>query len=197
MTKSQLPEFYVRRVTLDDLKYAEQATAVFNAAYSSDNEGWTSISKIIKDYGTTRETTEDYIRRSVQGQVVQFFAFQRDSEGNDQAVVGSLVVEDPLVGLDHSHFALSGKEGLLGRFSVNPKYQSKGIGRVLMEAGLTAMRETGYTTCLILVFENRDTVLRWYEKLGFVDTGKRVPFSRSRGFEMMQDVRFKLMTKDL
>lgn len=32
-----LPEFYTRKVTLDDLKYAQQATDVFNAAYGGNN----------------------------------------------------------------------------------------------------------------------------------------------------------------
>lgn len=31
------PEFYARRVTLDDLKYAQQATDIFNAAYGANN----------------------------------------------------------------------------------------------------------------------------------------------------------------
>jgi len=32
-----LPEFYVRKVTLDDLKYAQQATDLFNTAYGANN----------------------------------------------------------------------------------------------------------------------------------------------------------------
>lgn len=32
-----LPEFYARKVTLDDLKYAQQATDIFNAAYGGNN----------------------------------------------------------------------------------------------------------------------------------------------------------------
>lgn len=32
-----LPNFYTRKVTLDDLKYAQQATNIFNAAYGGNN----------------------------------------------------------------------------------------------------------------------------------------------------------------
>lgn len=32
-----LPDFYARRVTLDDLKYAKKATDIFNAAYGGNN----------------------------------------------------------------------------------------------------------------------------------------------------------------
>lgn len=32
-----LPEFYARKATLDDLKYAQQATNLFNTAYGSSN----------------------------------------------------------------------------------------------------------------------------------------------------------------
>ncbi|KAG1092853.1 hypothetical protein G6F42_019098 [Rhizopus arrhizus] len=63
-----LPEFYARRATLNDLKYAQQITDVFNEAFGSKNS-------------------------NVAGNMMHILLFQRDEQGNDKAAVGTLTVE--------------------------------------------------------------------------------------------------------
>ncbi|KAI8380628.1 acyl-CoA N-acyltransferase [Choanephora cucurbitarum] len=193
------PEFYARRVTINDLKYAKQATDMFNEANKPECGGWTSVAHIVKAYGTTVQATKKYIKKSVAGEAIMLIAIKRDAEGNDEAIVGTLAIEDAAPSIDPKLYSFSGNndEALLGRFAINPKYQSKGLGRLLMDTAIEAMKEKAYMKCLILVFENRDILLNWYKKLGFSDTSVLIPWTMPDQFEMIQDVKFKLLVKDL
>ncbi|KAG0740944.1 hypothetical protein G6F57_011109 [Rhizopus arrhizus] len=64
----------------------------------------------------------------------------------------------------------------VGLFSVSPYEQSRGIGGQLVRAALTEMKEMGMTHAIMHVLENRPEILKWYKKLGFEETGERVPF---------------------
>lgn len=68
-------------------------------------------------------------------------------------------------------------EGHLGMFAVDPSYQSRGLGKRLMEYALEYVKvkeQKKFVT--INVIEKREDLLAWYRRLGFVDTGKRLPF---------------------
>ncbi|EPB85770.1 hypothetical protein HMPREF1544_07439 [Mucor circinelloides 1006PhL] len=189
-----LPEFYVRKVTLDDLKYAQQATDLFNTAYGANNNGWASVKKTVRGYYTTRQDIENYIRESVAGNLIQFFLFQRDAQGNDKAVAGTLTVESKCTCAPSD---LAKGDGLLGRFSVDIALHSKGLGNLLMEVALKEMKNSNYTTCSMLVFENRTEFLDWCKRLGFVDTMQRSPFHPPKGAVILEDVPFALLKKKL
>jgi len=67
--------------------------------------------------------------------------------------------------------------GTIGLFGVLPTYQSKGIGRILVEAALKHIREVWKgDRCEMRILESRPELLSWYEKLGFVWKGERIPF---------------------
>lgn len=156
-------------------------------------EGWANLENNIGNYYTTKEAVEKYIKASTQDdKAIQLFAFQR--QGSEERVVGTLTVEEgyPTMGKP-----LPPNDGMLGRFSIRPDLQSKGLGRMIMNAGLEAMRKAGYTVCSILVFENRDNVLRWYEKLGFKDTDERYPFVPPANTTVINEANFVLMKKTL
>lgn len=212
-----LPEFYVRKVTLDDLKYAQQATDLFNTAYGANNsmhialyivhqtfsnltgdfyhlDGWASVKKTVRGYYTTRQDIENYIRESVAGNLIQFFLFQRDAQGNDKAVAGTLTVESKCTCAPSD---LAEGDGLLGRFSVDIALHSKGLGKLLMEVALNEMKNSNYATCSMLVFENRTEFLDWCKRLGFVDTMQRSPFHPPKGAVILEDVPFALLKKKL
>ncbi|OBZ86780.1 hypothetical protein A0J61_05165 [Choanephora cucurbitarum] len=193
------PEFYARRVTINDLTYAKQATNMFNEANKLVCGGWTSVAHTVKAYGTTVQATEKYIKKSVAGEAIMLLAIKRDAEGNDEAIVGALTIEDAALSIDPKPYSFSGNnnEAMLGQFAINPKYQSKGLGRLLMDTAIEAMREKAYKKCPILVSENRDILLNWYKKLGFSDTNVPIPWTMPDQLEMVQDVKFKLLIKDL
>ncbi|KAI8982016.1 acyl-CoA N-acyltransferase [Mycotypha africana] len=67
-------------------------------------------------------------------------------------------------------------EAEISLFSVLPSYQSKGIGSRLIRTVMAGMKDLGFHTAVIHVIESRSEILAWYKKLGFVETGERVPF---------------------
>ncbi|KAI8336037.1 acyl-CoA N-acyltransferase [Blakeslea trispora] len=194
-----VPEFYVRKATINDLKYAEQATHMFNEANKPECGGWTNVSSIVREYRVSIQSTEEHIKKSVAGEVITLFAIKRDVNSNDEAIVGTLTIEDAASSIDPALYSSSciHNEALLGRFAIDPKYQSKGLGRLLIDGSMEAMKEKGYRKCLILVFENRDVLLNWYKKLGFLDTNILIPWTLPDKFDLIQDMKFKLLIKEL
>lgn len=67
-------------------------------------------------------------------------------------------------------------EAEVGLFSVSPSYQSRGIGGKLIRQAMTEMQQLGFHTATMHVLENRPEILTWYKKLGFAETGERLPF---------------------
>lgn len=67
--------------------------------------------------------------------------------------------------------------GYFGMLSVNPALQGGGLGRRLVEAAHAAMEERfGARRVQISVFPQRDTLIAWYERLGYAATGETLPF---------------------
>lgn len=88
-------------------------------------------------------------------------------------------------------------EAMITRFAISPHHQSKGLGRLLLEGSLKVMKDQGYHTCSIRVFENRPEVLAWYTKLGFVDTLERRAFKAPPGKSLVLPVGFVIMKRVL
>jgi len=65
----------------------------------------------------------------------------------------------------------------LGMLSVLPDLQGRGIGKSLMAAAKDHAKEQGLSRIRIQVVHLRAELIRWYEKLGFVFTGKSAPFA--------------------
>ncbi|KAI8640203.1 acyl-CoA N-acyltransferase [Parasitella parasitica] len=189
-----LPNFYIRKATLEDLKYVHHATDIFNAAYGVNNHGWASVKKIVNNYHTTKEEMENYIRESVAGNLIQLFLFERDTQGNDKAVAGTLTIESKCGCSDGD---LPEGDGMLGRFSIDLSHHSKGLGKKLLQVGLDEMKKANYSVCSILVFENRTELIEWYKKLGFVDTMERSPFHPPDGATILNNVPFALLKMKL
>lgn len=148
----------------------------------------------MNNYYTTKEDIENYVHESVVGNLIQLFMFERDTDGNDIAVVGTLTIESKCGCSDGD---LPEGDGMLGRFSIDLSYHSKGLGRLLMQAGLDEMKKANYSVCSILVFENRTELIGWYKKLGFVDTMERTPFHPPKGTTILESIPFALMKKKL
>ncbi|CAO3647348.1 unnamed protein product [Mucor hiemalis] len=143
------PEFYAREVTLDDLKFAQEGTDVYNSAYNT-HDGWTTEASIVGGKLTSKEDTEHFINDSVNtNKLTQLFVFQRDVDGNDKAVVGTLMIV-PFPDLDEKP---TPGEAMITRFAVSPKFQSKGLGRLLIESSLSVMKSQGYERCSLRVLK--------------------------------------------
>lgn len=80
--------------------------------------------------------------------------------------------------------------GYFGMLSVSPMLQGGGLGRRLVEAAHAEMaRRYGALRVRISVLPQRDTLIAWYERLGFARTGETLPFPYG-------DLRFGLPKRD-
>jgi GNAT superfamily N-acetyltransferase len=69
----------------------------------------------------------------------------------------------------------------LGTFAVSPEIQAQGLGRLLLERAEDYARENGCDRIVITVVSARTELIAWYERRGYVPTGKRIPFPAKWG----------------
>lgn len=150
----------VRLANIEDLKFVAEATTVVNNAYRAEG-GWTTEADIVKGQRCTEQDMTNHIKDSGKPNTL-LFAFDENNQ-----VVGTIQIQP-------SHE--SPKEAEIGLFSVSPLHQSGGIGGRLVRQAMTEMKTLGFDTAVMHVIENRTEILTWYKKLGFKETGERIPF---------------------
>ena len=64
----------------------------------------------------------------------------------------------------------------LGMFSVSPHLQGSGIGKQILKATEEYALHLGCTAIYMSVISLRNELISWYQRHGYVDTGKRIPF---------------------
>lgn len=169
----------VRLAELNDLKHVPAATVVINNAYRSEG-GWTTEKDIVGGQRCTEKDMTEFIKDNGKPNTL-LFAF----EGQD--VVGTVQIQP-------SHE--SPKEAEVGLFSVSPLHQSRGIGGKLVRQALSEMSALGFDTAVMHVLENRPELLSWYKKLGFQETGERIPFVWPEMLKV-KDIHFLTLKKPL
>lgn len=91
--------------------------------------------------------------------------------------------------------------GYFGLLAVQPRLQAAGIGGRMVEAAEAALAQRfGAARVRIQVFPQRQTLIAWYERLGYVATGETTPFpygDLSFGEPRRDDLYFVLFEKTL
>lgn len=91
--------------------------------------------------------------------------------------------------------------GYFGMLSVSPTRQASGLGRRMVAAAEDAMAQRfGARLIRISVFPQRDTLIAWYERLGYADTGRTLAFDYGNlrlGTALRDDLYFVVMEKAL
>lgn len=91
--------------------------------------------------------------------------------------------------------------GYFGMLSVDPELQSAGLGRRMVAAAEAALADRfGARRIRIQVFPQRDTLIAWYGRLGYVATGETLPFPYDEprlGLPLRDDLHFVVMEKAL
>lgn len=89
--------------------------------------------------------------------------------------------------------------GYFGMLSVSPTLQGGGVGRKLVGAAEAAMAERfGARRVRISVIPQRETLIGWYERLGYAATGETLPFpygDERFGLPKRDDLSFIVMEK--
>ncbi|GAA2422935.1 GNAT family N-acetyltransferase [Streptomyces macrosporus] len=88
-----------------------------------------------------------------------------------------------------------------GMFAVRPTLQGGGLGRaVLAEAERLVRTEWGVREMHMTVITAREELIAWYERRGYVRTGRRSPFpygDERFGIPRRPDLEFELLVKPL
>ena len=130
--------------------------------------------------GYTVEQTRSYLQRAAEGLLYQVVA-----EVNGR-VIGACDIS-PRQGTGFTHV------GVLGMFLLS-EWRGRGIGRQLLEACLSAARNSGLERIELEVFADNEAALHLYETQGFVREGRKV---HGRKFEgRYQDVLLMALALD-
>jgi GNAT superfamily N-acetyltransferase len=146
-------------VLIADEKDISTLVALMDSAYRGENskKGWTSEADLFIGNKRTDETTvADLIKKP--GVV---FLKYLDEEGEL-----------------HGCVLLSKKDNriYLGMFSVSPSAQGKGIGKKLLAAAHDYAKEKHCYSIFMTVITVRKELISWYERNGYTNTGKVLPF---------------------
>ena len=95
----------------------------------------------------------------------------------------------------------SGDAGYIGMVSVRPTLQAAGIGRQLLQEAERVIREEfGLSRARMTVIGQRETLITWYQRRGYLLTGKRekFPYDEPRaGTPRRDDLYFEVLEKTL
>lgn len=151
-----------------------------NAAYRGPEaaKGWTSEAEMI---GGERTSVEQ-LRQEI-GRPHAHLLLLRD-DAADGALLGCVMVERMKDALWY-----------LGMLTVRPDLQSKGAGRMLLTGGEDFARDHGATEMHMTVISIRQTLIAWYERRGYHDTGDRLPYPY--GDPPRPDLQFAVLAKTL
>lgn len=91
--------------------------------------------------------------------------------------------------------------GYFGMLSISPTLQGGGLGRRLVEAAHAALADRfGARRVRISVFPQRETLIAWYGRLGYRQTGDTLPFPYGNprfGLPRRDDLYFVVMEHEL
>ena len=112
-----------------------------------------------------------------------------------------LIAERDETMLACAHVCEDDGAGYFGMFSVEPRLQGGGVGKlVLAEAERIARDEWALPAMRMTVIDIRDELIAFYERRGYVRTGikKPFPYGDARfGLPLRDDLRFEVLEKAL
>jgi ribosomal protein S18 acetylase RimI-like enzyme len=157
--------------------------ALIESAYRGEasRAGWTTEADLLDGQRTDPEELADIIAAEDQGLLVGW---------RGQDAVACVKYQRLTEGV-----------GYFGMLSVRPEKQSAGLGRRMVEAAEQRLANRhGARRMRIQVFPQRDTLIAWYQRLGYVLTGGTAPFpygDERFGLPRRDDLHFVILEKPL
>ncbi len=157
--------------------------ALIESAYrgESSRAGWTTEADLLAGQRTDPDDLADILADPKQVLLTAW----RGGE-----LVGCILIADRDEGI-----------GYFGMLSIRPTLQGGGLGRGLVEAAHAAMADRfGARRVRISVLPQRDTLIAWYERLGYRKTGDTLPFPYGNprfGLPKRDDLYFVVMDREL
>lgn len=170
----------IRRATVDDVA---ALLPLIEGAYRGEGSrrGWTTEADLLGGQRTDAAMLAEIIADPKQAILLA---------EEDGAPVGSVLIADRGEGT-----------GYLGMLSVDPMRQSGGIGKALVRAAEAAVVERfGARRMEMQVFWQRDSLIAWYDRMGYRRTGETRPFDDGNprlGLPLRDDLWFEVLARDL
>ncbi len=143
--------------------------------------GWTTEADLLDGQRTDPEDLADILADPKQALL---------SAWRGEELVGCILIADR-----------GGGTGYFGMLSVSPTLQGGGLGRRLVEAAHATLADRfGARRVRISVFPQRETLIGWYERLGYRLTGDTLPFPYGNprfGLPLRDDLYFLVMERAL
>ncbi|ORY00935.1 acyl-CoA N-acyltransferase [Basidiobolus meristosporus CBS 931.73] len=160
----------------------EHIYSIINAAYRTD-KSWTHEADLVSE---DRIGTEELSHLLLNNEEPIILAEIQKNPSEAAVVAGTIRIEKlPEEG-----------EYLLGLLSVDPEFQSCGIGSKLVKAAVEYIKtELKGKKAVVWVIYTRSELISWYERLGFVGTGETKPFPMPQFLK--KDVHFNVYKRDL
>ncbi|KAG0317540.1 hypothetical protein BGZ99_006227 [Dissophora globulifera] len=175
------PTLIIRRADPEnDVKHIDDFHRIINDAYRTE-ASWANEAHLINGERFSKDQLKDAMLDQVN---ILLLAFDPETG----LPIGTVQLDPAEVYPDYGIYMREGAEPyvettpkeqqiFVGLVSVDPRQQSRGIGRKLIDAGLRyAKEEMGRTQAVINVVYQRTELLDWYKRIGFVDYGERTPF---------------------
>lgn len=150
-----------------------------NSAYRGDSSrrGWTTEADLLDGIRTSEPALEKMIQKP------ESVILILEEEAQLKACVYLEKQEDVLY---------------LGMLTVRPELQGKGFGALLMKAAEEKAVETDCRSIQMTVITARESLINYYKRKGYRDTGERKPFPNNPSFGIpKQPLQFMVMEKKL
>lgn len=168
-------------ITIASVELLPRIEVLLNHAYRGEEskKGWTSETHLIDgDVRSSLKTlTETYAK---QGSVFLVYEYRDSIEGCVNLQI-------------HTNNQL-----YLGMFAVNPIVQGIGIGKQLLKASEEYANYADCNTIYMTVISVRNELINWYEKHGYINTNKLIPFNEDGEHgKHLQQLYFTMLEKYL
>jgi ribosomal protein S18 acetylase RimI-like enzyme len=155
--------------------------SLLNSAYRGDasKKGWTTEADLLKGDLRTDKATLSKLMQTPGAVFLKYVNDKNQLEG--------------CVFLDKKESRL-----YLGMLSVSPLIQAKGIGKQLMTAATEYASRQNCDCIFMKVISVRHELIAWYERQGYIKTGKTEPFPTDQRFGIpTQPLEFIIMEKEI
>lgn len=175
-----MTEITIRDATAADIPDLHR---LIESAYrgESSRAGWTTEADLLDGQRTDPDDLADILADPTQALLTAW---------RDGALLGCVLIADRGEGT-----------GYFGMLSIRPTLQGGGLGRQLVEAAHAALAgRFGARRVRISVFPQRETLIAWYERLGYQQTGATLPFPYGNprfGLPRRDDLYFVVMEREL
>jgi N-acetylglutamate synthase-like GNAT family acetyltransferase len=157
----------ITKATITD---AAELTALINSAYrgASSQQGWTSEAHLLDGIRIDEPTMLEYLQTNN----VTMLKYT-DDEGRILACVYLEV--------------RAGNRLYLGMLTVSPRLQANGVGRQLLHEAEIWATNLNCAHIFMTVITTRFELISWYERRGYRNTGKILPFPADTKFGVVKN----------